>query len=324
MTTEQLYKKADKADEVADLDLTDVDPKEIITAIYEVWLDRTLDIYNESHGSCWYLPEGEDRMYDIACKIIKPFADKITGDFNTSEMSIVKKRASGLYLSALHNHTRLGKLTISSNIGGVGRDLPIGKTLEICKDINIHAVGTEINGGTIINYGEVDDLGSGIKSGNLFNYGKTSTVNGMGAEAESGNFFNYGTVSYGPRIYPKLGQQGCKSIRFFNFGTVEPLCDDVTGVLVSANKKADIRFIDGKNPWDHFPIGIICLKEDPNGNFYAVGEEEFKNDKALAKMVEELRVTGHSDIPKAETLARKVDERVRANYKPKMVAPYDD
>jgi hypothetical protein len=291
-----------------------------------VWLDKTLDIYNESHGSCSYLPEGEYRMYDVACQIIRPFADKVSGNFNTSEMKIAEKRASGLYLSALHNITRLEKLTICkcSGLSSVGRLLPRGKTLEIVEGIKVREAGTEMEGGTIINYGEVHSLCSGIKSGNLFNYGKTGTAGDMGAGAESGNLFNYGKAGYAPAVYPHQ-VQGCRPIVLFNYGTIEnSLPDNATGVLVCANKKAEIEFIDQKDPWDHGPKGIWCLKEDANGNLYAVGKEEFKNDKALAKMVETLRVTGHSDIPKTEGLARKVDEHVRANYKPKKVAPYDN
>ena len=122
MTTERLYRKADRADDIADLDLTDADPKELAKVLYESWLSSTaelrystLDDYNSNLKSV-YDKIGKE-IYHEAARIVRPFAGKFSGTISTAELSARRFKeenyALGYFLSALLDETGAERLLIT-------------------------------------------------------------------------------------------------------------------------------------------------------------------------------------------------------------------
>jgi hypothetical protein len=112
MTTEQLYRKAEHADEMADLDLTDASQDEIIEATYSAWFEATKE-YGENVVA---ILDDLEPLYREACRIISPFKDRICGEFRTGQVDWKCEGDAnllvGTYLAALLNETKLERLIV--------------------------------------------------------------------------------------------------------------------------------------------------------------------------------------------------------------------
>jgi len=112
MSSESLYKKAERADDIADLDLKDASQDEIIEATYRVWFEATKEHRENPIG----IIDELEPLYKEACRIISPFKDRICGEFRTGQVDWKTEGYAnllvGTYLAALLNETKLECLII--------------------------------------------------------------------------------------------------------------------------------------------------------------------------------------------------------------------
>jgi len=158
MTT-QLYRKADRADEVADLNLKDADPAAIIAATYDAW-DGMLDDYlsrpEKLEDNNVILENKEDWFYDKARGLLTPYREKLRGVLTENELRHVADRRrclAGLYISALLNETDISMLSLGPSpaiYNLLGWRLKPGKTLEIRGVCKAGYVAPRAEGGVVI------------------------------------------------------------------------------------------------------------------------------------------------------------------------------
>jgi len=303
MTTEQLYKKADKADEMADPDIKDMDKTTIARACYDVWVAGCKDVIKDEN---FFLHMARNRdlweeqcepLYRQACSIIAPYREKVNGTFNTSGLKLkrlMKKdhyfsddypaeiRMAGIYLSALLNETDLNKLVVDEKdkkTGGwdkaielshLGWHMKPGKILEILEGC-VTGTAEHAEGGIVVNYASALKCGGHSSDMIIVNY----CSNSWGDGAKGSVFINMDDGS--------------------EFGDKSENC-----VLVDFGKTT---YAGGD------------LRAD---NIYHVESRDIWHSKQLIELGHALEEAGKKrDTPKIVELARKVDEHVRKTRKPK-------
>jgi len=145
----------DTPDETVSLDLKDAEPKEIIVECYKQWLNghfQALVHLNPLPLDDAYV-EVPEYLYESACRILKPFKDRIYGTFNAKDLpeelpedvhtyapSIHRDMALGTFLGALLNVTRIKEVEMKAHL------YDSSMWIEDFMDNNIKLRNTMING----------------------------------------------------------------------------------------------------------------------------------------------------------------------------------
>jgi len=345
MTQEHLYKKADKADDMADLDLKDAEPMQIVGACYAEWLNENTDKYK-----VWmHSDPPREILYRNACRIIRPFKEKLAGELYTDRLPLVKKISeeaeknsckdydTGYFFSAVLNETGVNKLCIgrlSRNEGGFGYRLQPGKTVEVLRWGRVSHIGDRAEGGTVVNNGDVGGMGDYAKSGKFVNNGRADS---MGFFAESGDFINHnhagsmGNYASGNFInHGKVRNIGGESKAgiFINCGSIEEEFGKDGGRFMENGMSYFFNFgtaermgLKGKGV---FVNSGIVKKTFVYGaaESFAADRKVLKENTELNALMGKIRLAAESDnISKIEKLARKVDGHLRGKkYKPRKIA----
>jgi len=307
MSTEHLYKRAERADEVADPDMKDADPKEILAATYDAWLG-IFDQYKDQD-----IRYTIDMLYRQACRLVRPFKEKMAGTItekelgpiaddphykecednqrNKSGQAVYRKYCyAGLYLSALLNETDLDRLSIGSfpaKLEEVGYCLQPGKTVEVREDAIVGNVGDAAQGGIGIVRGTCEGNVGWDASGGIFPV--FGAVEGcVGYRATGGMFPIFGKVKH------SIGNCVTGGI-FTVYGTAEGnIGYDAAGGIFIAKQ--------------YFTVSM-------NGT-YRVDTEGLEKDAELGRLLDELEVACRAEkFGEVETVARQIDGHVRKNYK---------
>jgi len=300
MTTEQLYKKAERADDIGDVDLTDADMGEIAQHVYDAWFSRVKENLNPSYT---------DSSRSKAIQMLEPFREKLKGEFNTSKMCFTNgtvddktddnvSMAVQIYLSALVEGTDISKLVVGKHalprsLVDIRMPRMKGKTVEISPEGSVWYAN--IGEGTLLNRGKMNEAVS---------YGNSTYINFgeawfFGAHDDGCLFINYGEAQ-------GIGYK-CKGGIFLNFGKAGKGDETAVGYRCSGGV-----FVTKTEP-----VGGFLVK--PEGPVYGVGPEELEKDRELSGLMDEIEAIGKvPDVPKANELARKIDAHVRANYKRKI------
>jgi len=286
MTTAQLYRKAERADDICDLDLTDSDEKQILENTYEVFL-KTVE------PSVHYVTRPPfSSTYATACKILRPFREhlksairetdfrRLGGTYPASEndkgLSHVYVAYSGLYLSALLNETKVRKLSMCrekndklASPQNVGYLLKHGRVVDVEKSGNPWSLGHVARGGININRGSSFEIGHYATGGIFINHEKTTW---LGASAKGGIFLNFGEVD--PKDNVAQGASG--------------------GIFITDAER-----------W---------FTEHEQG-FYFIAMEKNRDGKLKTLLKETERASDKRHYKDIGQLARKIDAHVRKNYK---------
>ena len=118
MTISTLY-DLDVPDDIAELNLKDASRDEIIELTYNAWLMGYRKLLEECPIIVFDY-KGADVLYRMACGILGPFGERITGRFDANRLPVPKndelkgaRLATGCYLAALINETALERLDVT-------------------------------------------------------------------------------------------------------------------------------------------------------------------------------------------------------------------
>jgi hypothetical protein len=116
--TSTLY-NLDVPDEQLELGLKDASRDEIIESTYKAWLDGYRALLDKDPKIA-IDHNGAEMLYQGACRMLRPFANRIAGRFDADELPVPKKGelraarlATGSYLAALVNETCLERLDVT-------------------------------------------------------------------------------------------------------------------------------------------------------------------------------------------------------------------
>jgi len=336
----------DAPDEKTGLALKDASPKEIIESVYGNWSEAVKSQYEKDTDFSMHPLSFDDALYDSACRMIGPFKEKIRGalDENSLELGKYAKHINhtdawlaSLYLSAVLNETDAEKFTARKR-HGMGYRLKKGKTLEIGqlkkKPFNFGggevAFGRKGDGGTVINYGEIIEVGE--KANLIFkNYGKAHEV---GVGAPDGEWINYAQIG---GVMGNFAPGGV----WLNKGNAHMMGTyALGGVWLNHNKATQsiggsasggvfLNFGEALHMGHAAEGGVFVAKKLPKKGFmksptrkaYGVGPEELGKDAELSLLVDSVEEAGNEErFDDIRKLARQVDEHVRKNYRPRRVA----
>jgi len=334
MTTERLYKKAERADDMADLDLKDADPKELAKAIYEQWIGSI-----SRHS--YYPPNQKDidANYNLGLAMVRPYREKFKGVLRPREWY-----DNGEFLSILLNGTDLERLVLDFDDypDSAGYRLGTGKTLEINgnKEKAIaerHSVAAFGQGGTLINngyimfagwhsdldfsnYGKCYSAANNATGGKWVNYNHISGP--FAEEAKDGLFINRGTArSFGMEAEGGVGINlgkvtqsiagKAKGGLWLNFGEGQSMGSNAGGGIFISTVRVGKSWI--KN---HHSFANGAYKDA-----IAIRPAELKTDPELFDLVEAVEQAAREEkYEEVKQLARKVDAHVRVNYRGRKVA----
>jgi len=295
MSTEQLYKRAERADDLSDLDLKDADMYQIAQAIYDSWFPGT----NVEPSDLSYYDSHRKR----AIRMLAPFREKIKGCFDAAKMTFKPADVEwmghanvGMYLSALLESTAVDSMLINNHTPSIDIDDLGGKTVEILPGSSVGTVA--FNNGTVINRGHVFDVM--VRGPATFiNYGYGRLLN---AYERSGLIVNFGEAD-------SLGYE-CDEGVFLNFGELGNRADEETSMGYCCTG------------------GVYVAKTKPKGGcMVRAGGTHYINPEQLAKRLElsalmdRIEEAGKTcDVQKIREYGRKVDENVRKKYVKRKVA----
>jgi len=188
MSSETLYKRAEHAEEIGDLDLTDAGPKEIIKATYEAWCSATKNLHIEHYPH-------PGPIYEAACRIIRPFGKRISGSLRADSIpSPLPGRTNGLYLSALLNETDADVLSVGKlgyEIDFIGWYMKSGKAAIVENDAKVSWLGYGAQNSTAVILGDVGITGIRSSGLNCINLGGTC----LASNNRGMTFINYGHIN---------------------------------------------------------------------------------------------------------------------------------
>jgi len=300
MTTEQLYKKADRADDVCDADIEKLDARTVIERTYEAWLDT----YDHIHNTCQTTVPPEEPLYESACRIIRPYGKTITGALTEKDFEVMVKLAdrecmmNATYMSAVLNETDARMLTLSAqhwefqehnlHCGTIGYRLKQGKVLKLLKGVH-GEIGAHATGGAVISNDRSYRIGTEASDGIFINKGYATE---MGTGAKGGVFLNLASGV------------------LTDFG-----CEARGGIFLSTAANSAVGY--GASP-----DCVFVFRDGPNADnrvekqaAHMVGPEELAKDKELSDLMDIVEAAGNEGkYNKVKRIARVIDEHVRAKY----------
>jgi hypothetical protein len=289
MSTERLYRKAERADDIGDLDLLGADQKEIIDRTYDVWFGDVNPVIKELRDF--------NPLYKLACRIVRPFKVLISGTLTDRDFSAAKAKrlckeewAAGLYVSAVLNETDAKRLywgDFPYGLDSLGCDLKEGKTLCIIEGgpIDVRYAGSAARGGTVINDRKVYGMGDCARDGIFINKRHCET---MGEEARGGIFVNIDCAD----------QMGNRA---------------TGGLFVDYDRSHNI---DGKVSWRS-----ARTRYEKNGATYQHDALNAEKDEFLRKLMDRMEEAAMKEkIADVKETGRKIDAHLRKTYKPRKIA----
>ena len=275
-----------RPDRTADVVLEGGSREDIIDVTYQAWLGAVRQCKDPS--------ESVEQLYEAACQLVRPFRKKITGELTGKELKPIRNDPgyvsiinsvsdAGLYISALLNETDITKVTVDRTlplISHIGYRLGHEKMIEVGRGEVTWDIFKEATCGVGINHGRIEQFMGKENSGGILV--NLGHICHLGYDANGGTFLNFGGD-------PNTIGYGAKD-----------------GVFVSRTMPSSGNFLP---------------KYDYGGPAYGVKPEELRNDKDLDKMMDEVEKSARdSDTPAVAKLGRKIDQYVRAHYKPREVA----
>jgi len=180
MTT-QLY-GLDVPDEMDELNLKDAEPKELFKIMFAAFRSATEDLALDEL----------DALYERACRITRPHADRLIETLGKMDIPCCKHRA-GMFISSIINQSDRKEMIWEheTDIGNIAYRLPADKIF-----VNRGKTGSWFGScaeGTIINYGKAGDYMGEFSEGLIINCGET----GYSAGAKANTIINYGKTGKG-------------------------------------------------------------------------------------------------------------------------------
>ncbi len=338
-----LYRNAEHADDLADLDLG-TDPAEVLKGAYSVWNQQREEFYSKGNPNLWNSESEHEFLYSEACKLVRPYKGLFKGTITGNDFLFIgegvlaaegyvpdEERAgygcqyssgfgcssvtsheftshAGLFLSALLNETDLESMAVDwypAQLWGLGYRLKDGKTVVVCPDGRLGDLGEKAEGGVTLVYGEVMRWLAQKASGGLhINLGERSRHTSGEWNIDIGERSSGGIhINFG--VCGKMGQNAAN-------GTFMQLGELGWGGDTIGDRARGAVCVGVPRP--------ECIGYEASHN---VSEYDVKygNDEVLKGLLKELRAVRPSfyaeekpDILKIRDVARKVDAHVRANY----------
>jgi len=335
-----LYRNAEHADDLADLDLG-TDPAEVLKGAHSVWNQRFEELYKKDFNFA-RSDAGEELLYGEACKLVRPYKELFKGTITGNDFLFIGEgvlaregfvpdkdiagygreygefgytgrsrefsSSDGLFLSALLNETDLESMFVDwypARLWGLGYRLKEGKTAIVGPEARLGDLGEKAEGGATLVYGEV-----------MIRMAKSASG---GVHLNMGRRSRHTTDDWNV----SMGEKSTGGI-FINFDVCGKMGENAAnGTFIQLGK-----FGKGANDIGEHAAGAVCVGvENPqyNNHYYSHNvsryETKYGKDEALKVMLNELArerpfffLEKKPDILKIKDVARKVDAHVRMNY----------